>query len=173
VDSSSVFFEFCNQHYGTAFCKEDITVFEFNEHWGVSKREIQELWLKCREGILYQRVKLYPGAAEMLLWLSEYYNLHLITNQPPNEYVSAFLSQNLPNQFRELHFCSRPDTMSVYRSKSSVCKMIGANTLLEDHPKNVRECAEADIHVYMFEQPWNRGYEFPLLSDKVTRVAHW
>ena len=53
-----------------------------------------------------------------------------------------------------------------------MCRRIGASILLEDHLFNTERCATDGIHVYLFEQPWNR-HELPILPGAIVRTNDW
>ena len=172
ADSSQVFRQFCNHHYGTNFTKEEITEFQFEKQWCVSKEEINDLWMKFEAE--KPEIHPLPGAKEKIPLLADQHTLHIITNRPVSmrDSTERWLTQHLLRHFSELHFCSSAKTLKTFRTKSSVCKQIGAPILLEDHPHNAHICASDGIHVYLFDQPWNRQ-EFPLLAGAIIRVSCW
>lgn len=173
ADFSSAFIEFCRIHYGVEKKKQDFTHTNFLSVWGVPIKEIQK---RLQEFDQQSLVNLSPmtGAEEMIKRLSKKYELHAITHRTPSIFPNtrSWISRHFPDAFAGIHIGGREDGLSAY-PKSAVCKKLGINIILEDHPQNARQCAEDGIHVYLFNQPWNQHEEFPLLAGAIFRVAGW
>lgn len=172
ADSHEPFLQFLNRYYQTQIAKEEITEFAVEKWLKVTKDEVMQHWMKfSRENhVIAPR----PGAHAMLARLADRYELHIITNRPTSmrETSEQWIAEHFPGIFSELHFCSSRKTMRTFRTKSSVLKRLGAHILLEDHPDTAHACASDGIHVYVFDQPWNRQ-DFPLLTGALVRVQDW
>lgn len=172
AEFSVEFIKFCNLKYGTLFAKKDFTNSEFHEMWGVTKEKLIERIREFDSNGYQNYIKPLPGAKEAITKLSQVHELHIITNRSIefSENTEKWVNTHFPLAFSEIHFCSRG---AVHlRSKNAVCKSIGANIIFEDHPVNVKKCAEDGIHVYLFDQPWNKE-EFPLHPGAILRVGSW
>ena len=175
VNSSEIFLELLNHHYGTSLIMEQMIHFEFEKHFGISRDELNQRWLEFDANRYQGKITLLPGARDMIMRLSAERELHIITNRPSSMVQSTLelIQAYIPNAVEDVHFCTRPDTLRTYRTKSSVCKHIGAHILVEDHPQNAHICAADSVHVYLMEQPWNKGHEFPLYPGIIVPVRNW
>lgn len=174
ADSAPIFFGFCNRYYGTDFQKKEFTDPDFYKLWKVSREEMLARWKEFDWAATQEDIPPLPGAQEMVVRLAAKHELHIITNRPAdlNQSTIRWIDKHFPEVFAKTHFCTKKGEFKTFRTKSSVCKNIRANIILEDHPHNARICATDGIHVYLFDQPWNRQ-EMPLLAGAVIRVSSW
>lgn len=70
---------------------------------------------------------------------------------------------SLAELFEEVHFGNHFALEGVARPKSEICRSIGARVLIDDNPRYAVECAEAGIHVLLFD--WNNAYPWSKTSD--------
>ena len=173
------FIEFCNARYGTNLKITDFTDPDINKPWCLSKNEvtrrINEFNAIDGERHLLPR----SGSQKMIRKLARQGKLHAITNRPIEirENTMWSLDEHFPNMFSEVHFCTKNGGETMVHSKNSVCKRIRAAILLEDHLFNTEKCVAAGIHVYLFDQPWNRHeptrQQLAFMPGAVISVKDW
>jgi uncharacterized HAD superfamily protein len=171
---ADAFVAFCNAQYGTTFRKESFTHPDPLKTWGISYAEMSARWSAFDR--IYAQSSISPllGAQAMVARFARKHSLHLVTHRRAEfkNNTLRWLDQHFERMFSHVHFCGRRDGLPA-RQKSTVCKTIDAHIILEDHPHVARECAENGIHVYLFNQPWNRSHDFPPLAGGVVRVKDW
>jgi hypothetical protein len=77
---------------------------------------------------------------------------------------------SLAELFEEVHFGNHFALEGVARPKSEICRSIGARVLIDDNPRYAAECAEAGIHVLLFD--WNNAYPWSKTSDGKYDLRH-
>lgn len=56
------------------------------------------------------------------------------------------------------------------KNKSELCKEHGIEIMIEDNAEYAKELADAGIHVYLLEKPWNRSYSNGM-NPNITKVS--
>lgn len=167
------FIEFCNATYGTARTKKDFNRPEISQTWEISHAE---MLLRANTFAAQSMMKVSPrqGAQKMVSRLVKKHSLHIITNRPVEIRATTelWVNRHFPMIFSGIHFCTKDGGNTILRSKGATCKGIGVAIMLEDFIKNAESCAQAGVHVYLFDQPWNQQ-EVPLLAGAIIRVSDW
>lgn len=163
-------------HHHNTFHKEPIMTFEgiytydMTELYGVP---IEELVHRVRYFCHNHHDEITPIASrDSLLELSRQFDPHVVTSRCESlrDITSDWLKQNELDLFQELHFTNGfGSTFPHKRSKTEVCRKIGATVLIEDGPENALDVADGGIRVFLFDRPWNRDVE----HHNITRVHSW
>lgn len=171
---SAAFLAFSRTMYGSWLEEEQLTNPDFVAAWKIPREELMRRIVHFNTTRSKQDMLPLPGAQAMIARIAQKHSLHIVTNRPVEIAATTmeWVEQHFPGMFSDAHFCSRGKESRTFRSKSSVCKTIGASILLEDHPHNIISCAGDGIHIYLMDQPWNRQ-EFPLLPGAIIRVSSW
>ena len=172
ADFSSAFIAFCGEHYGKCVKKEDFTHVDFWRGWGVSREKLVS-WLGAfNESYAEERMLPLPGSQEVICQMAECHELHVITSRPLEiaQGTVRWIERHFGKSFLDVHFCTTKGGLVSTRSKKTVCEMLGAKILLDDHPQNADECSSNGIQVYLFDQPWNRHIE---QGPQIVRVFSW
>jgi len=92
---------------------------------------------------------LEKGADEVIRWLSQFYNIHIVTSRKPEylEYVEDIIyNNNLAQYITDIH---SSDT------KAELVSYMNAVALIEDNPKYILKYMN-DIDILIFDKPWNK-----------------
>ena len=172
ADFFPVYLDFHNRKYDTNFCKEDFVRWDFPGIFGVTKEESVKRLIEFDESNCRKDILPLSGAQEMTVRLAKKHVLHIITSRPLEiaEATIQWIEKHFPKVFSKAHFCSMNGGLVHFRSKSSVCQLIGATMLIDDHPNNAISCSEDGIQVCLFDQPWNRHIES---SSNIVRMFSW
>ena len=172
----STWLTFCNQLYGENFHTEQFIHHRYEEIWNISS---EEKFLRFNAFIKTGSIVGIPplvGAQETVTRLAKDHQLHIITARSSGiaKATHEWISRHFPEIFKGIHFCSKDfGTTTVYhRPKHIVCKELGVDLLIDDHPENILLSAQEGIRSYLFDQPWNRTES---LSDNphITRIFSW
>jgi uncharacterized HAD superfamily protein len=173
ADSMRTIVDLQNKQYGTLYKLQDVTSFGFENVWGGTKEE----WEVKVSGFLSTKylAALSPvaGAVSGIAALKKRgHELYIVTGRSEN-YVEAteqWIAEHFPDTFTSVHYGNHVlSGPSERRDKSDICKEYGIEVMIEDYMKNAKECADAGIRVFLFDQPWNQGE----LSPNMERVKSW
>ncbi|GAV73992.1 NT5C domain-containing protein [Cephalotus follicularis] len=119
-----------------------------------------------------------PGAQNALHRLSRLYNLSVVTSRQNaiKDHTIEWIEKHYHGLFQEIHFGNHFALDGESRSKSEICRSLGAKVLIDDNPRYAIECAEAGMRVLLFDYensyPWCKTdsiNQHPL----VTKVHNW
>ncbi|XP_058079062.1 uncharacterized protein LOC131227306 isoform X2 [Magnolia sinica] len=119
-----------------------------------------------------------PGAHQALLRLSTFCNLSIVTSRQNaiKDHTIEWIEKHYPGLFQEIHFGNHFALDGQSRSKSEICRSLGAKVLIDDNPRYAVECAEVGIKVLLFDYdnsyPWCKtGSE--TTHPLITKVLNW
>ncbi len=170
IDIDDVLFPFVvgvAKHYnglkGAALTPADFFSFNFDEVWGGTVEESVEI---VYDFLSTDCLALQPvaGAQEVLGRLKEDFNLVLVTarNDEFRPQTASWLQQHFPGLFRDVVFAGNHYDNRGFRAKGDICKELGADLLIDDHPKNILSAVEAGISGILFgEKAWTVMGELP------------
>lgn len=103
-------------------------------------------------------IPVIPGAQRSLASLSTLYDLVVVTSRQHviREPTLRWLNAHFPDTFVDVHFGNHYALTGPSKSKSEICKQVGAQVLIDDNPRYALECARAGIHVLLFD--WDGSY---------------
>jgi len=180
VDWDDVVFDFNghfapwhNQHFGTDVVYEKIASFRLSEVYGGTE-EVMLGRVRQFTHEMHARVRPVEGAPAALLRLKEKYELHVNTSRSETleDMMRDWSGDNTADAFHAYRFTNGFGGLDhhVKRTKSSICKEIGAVVHIEDAPEHAYEVALSGTPVLMPDRPWNRNTALP---KNVTRVYSW
>lgn len=166
--------EFHNRVYGGALCKESFTSYFVHEVWGGGVDEsVSKVWTFYGSDS-FLRMPLVAGAVNAIRRLAEVCEIEAVTGRPHGvaPLTKHMLDEHFVGCFLGIHHTDAFIIgQGVSRPKLDVCKEIGASVLIEDYLGHAIPCAEAGIHVILFDQPWNR--ESVVCGGRIDRVHSW
>ena len=104
--------------------------------------------------------------------LAEHHRLYVVTGRSPilETATTNFINEYFPDVFQSIVFASYL-RKGKSRTKSRICKKLGADLLIEDHLGHALEAAEGGTEVLLFgDYPWNQSENLP---NNITRVKNW
>lgn len=183
---------FVNDKYNANMSVSDICSLRFDQLWNVSVEETNRRMDEFHDSV-YFREQLSPvdeAAFHFLGVLKEKFELHVVTARKSKieNITRDWIETHYPNIFTDIHFGNHyisPEEIeesmakgevrhATKRSKSAICKEIGACLLIDDHLEYAIDCAEQKIPAILFgNYSWNRGVINPEHSAYITRVSKW
>lgn len=177
ADSASAFVAYSNKKWGT-----NLGVDDYSEHWarmwGIDIAEA----LKRRDHIYENEVQIHLDsigeAKSVLTRLAQKYRLIIVTARPVvlQKGTVEWIEKHYEGLFEDIHFAGiwddkhsldHADTLT----KAEIIGELGADYLVDDHPKHCFAVAKAGIPTVLFgDYSWNRGLELP---DGVVRAKNW
>lgn len=154
-------------------------VYDFTKVWRCSRAEADlrvHAFFKSRhfdKGILP-----IPGAYQSLLQIASYCELYVVTSRQNiiKEETLAWIERHYSGIFREVHFGNHFALEGEARTKSEICRGLGAQVLIDDNPAYAMDCAKNGIEVLLFDlnnsYPWSKTWEGPD-HPLITRVDNW
>jgi len=173
ADSMQVIVDLQNKQYGTSYKLRDATSFHLEDIWGGTKEEWQS---KIDEFLSTKHLASLNPMAGVISALDALkkngHELYIVTGRSEN-YVEAteqWIEKHFSDTFNGVHYANHIQAdPGQRREKSDICKENGIEVMIEDYMKNAKECADAGIRVFLFDQPWNQGE----LSANMERVRSW
>lgn len=169
------FVKFSNETWGT-----NLTVEDYDERWAImwqvdheeEKKRAQEIY---QSGIV-EHFGHFEEAVDVLLYLKKRYKLVITTSRvhKVKDYTIRWIEKNFKDIFEEIHLAGLYDklTPNSHRlTKADLVKSIGANYLIDDHPKHCNAAAGVGIKAFLFgDYRWNRDEK---IASGVQRVKDW
>jgi uncharacterized HAD superfamily protein len=183
---------FVNDKYNANMSISDICSLRFDQLWNISVEETNRRMDEFHDSV-YFREQLSPVdemAFHYLGLLKEKFELHVVTARKSKieNITRDWIETHYPNVFTDIHFGNHyispeeaEESMAkgevkhaTKRSKSSMCKDIGACLLIDDHLEYAIDCAEHKLPAILFgNYSWNRGVISPQHAPYITRVSKW
>ncbi len=176
ADSAAGFVSFSNNKWGT-----NLTVDDYTEDWAVMW-QIEHAVSVQRAQTIYQSgvVRNFQHSEEsidVLKKLKQNYKLVVTTSRSKKvqEDTHEWLDRHYQGIFDDIHFAGFYDVYtphSTKMTKAELCKSIGADYIVDDHPKHCFAAAEAGIKAVLFgDYIWSR--KLGKLPPDVTRARNW
>ncbi len=174
MDFNAGFLASHNHLYNTVLTYENLIDYDNWERvYGCDKETMLKRAKDFYHSPEHMLVSPVPGATEAIAKLSNNYSLQIVTSRPDSvrEKTLAWLELHFPKLFHDFHFTNiyAGEVGTKPKSKSEVCKEIGALVLIDDALRHATEVATAGIPVLLPDRPWNRQHT----PAGVTRVNTW
>ena len=141
---------------------EDITAYLFQEALGYSDEMEVHVRAEIDRRDLLRDLPEIPGALEAIRRLARRHDVHFITARPGEKWGGVT---------REWLDCRGfPYTSLRFREGRKADASEGFDLFVDDYLENALDLVAQDIHVCLYDQPWNR---VPDLPSGCTRVRSW
>jgi 5'(3')-deoxyribonucleotidase len=167
---------YSNQKWGTKLQVDDYDE-DWAKMWGVDHQErLKRAQHLYRSGLVSTFQKI-DEAKHVLEKLSKKYKLVITTSrvQAVQKDTLEWIDRYYKGLFDEVHLAGFFDGghQDAYKmTKAELCKSIGADYLIDDHPKHCFAVAEAGMITLLFgDYVWNRNIKE--LPPGVIRVKNW
>ncbi|KAI5081742.1 hypothetical protein GOP47_0001485 [Adiantum capillus-veneris] len=162
-------------------CEHNISefhVYDFTKVWQCTRAEADlrvHSFFKSKhfdKGILP-----IPGAHKALLQIASFCNLCVVTSRQNiiKEETLAWIERHYSGIFSEVHFGNHFALEGEARTKSDICRGVGAHILIDDNPVYALDCAKSGMEVLLFDfnnsYPWSKNQEPQ--HPSITRVHDW
>uniref|UniRef100_A0A2P2PKF9 Uncharacterized protein MANES_16G088800 n=1 Tax=Rhizophora mucronata TaxID=61149 RepID=A0A2P2PKF9_RHIMU len=170
---------FIADRYSLNHSVSEYHVYEFFKIWNCSRDEADIRVHEFFKTPYFKRgIHPIPGALKVLRRLSRLCKLSVVTSRQNviKDHTIEWIGEHYPGVFEEIHFGNHFALDGESRTKSEICRSLGAKVLIDDNPRYAIECAEVGIKVLLFDfensYPWSKTDsvdQHPL----VTRVHDW
>jgi uncharacterized HAD superfamily protein len=169
ADSLASFIKFYNKHYDKTLKYEDFTAYTLNEIKGMPIEDEKKILEHYDDSEEFDNIQPMNGAIEAIEKLSKKNKIIIVTSRTRDkqEKTKKWVEKFLKN-IADIHFI-RANYSEHNKTKAETCKMIKADVLIEDNPKYAKDCAKNGIKVLLFDYPWNKKVNSPLIK----RVHSW
>lgn len=173
VETAPGVIKYYNAKYGTNVTLENYYSDSF-KHWKVpdfatAVRQVNE-YADTEE---YMKLKPTKHSIEVITGLDKHYELVIITGRPDiiGEVTRIWLAKHYPVLFKDIVFTNFYDP-DKRRTKGEICKELGVELLIDDHPAHLLSVAEQGIDGFLFGNfPWTTmPAKFP---PSIKRVKDW
>ena len=172
VNLTDRFRQFHNDTNSTTVRKDQSGTYEFEVLYGTTPEEMTRRVRVFFDSGYCIDIQPIEGAQEEVARLAEKNTLYVVTARPTfaRYPTQRCLDLLFPDSFSEVYLTNQWRGQGEARTKSSVCKEIGAEVIVEDSLKHAQDCAEQGIHVKLVDRPWNQVAE---LHPNISRVYSW
>lgn len=182
VDMDSVIAEiirpldtFHNKKYKTNFTYEDHITYDLRLVWKCSNEEVFRRIFDYYESEEFLTTTPVEGSQKALKELSKKHSLHLITSRPLSlEKIShVWLNTFFPHIFTSIHHTNQmsPDGRERGAKKSTICKKIHADCMIDDYLTYALDCANSGIKTFLFPAPWNKNIR--ICHPRLQKATSW
>ncbi len=179
IDIDDVLFPFVdgiasyhNELKGTNLTVDDFVSYNFHEVWGGDVEETEQM-VHAFLSMDHLRLQPIPGAKDALARLSEDFTVVLVTarNELFAQETVTWLRHHLPSLFSHVIFAGNPHDGRPFRPKGIICEELGAQLLIDDHPRNLLSAAEHGIDGVLFgTKAWSVR---PEAATRITPCVDW
>ncbi|DBB00916.1 hypothetical protein WJX77_002112 [Trebouxia sp. C0004] len=171
--------KYCLETHGLNFDIPDYSDYNFHKIWGCTRDESNHIvheFFKSHHfavGVLPM-----PGALHSLQRLNATSDLVIVTSRQHviQKPTLDWLELHYPGIFAEVHFGNHWALEGKSKSKSEICRELGAKVLIDDNPIYAVECANAGINVLLYDwhltYPWSKTADGPS-HPLIRRVTDW
>ncbi len=167
------FLEFYNRKNKTNFAMKQFNIYELEEVLGISKEQMSQYVKEFSETSRLD-LPVLIGAIEGIKALKNKNNLYAITGRQneTKEFTENSIKKYFNGSFSGVHLADYHAERGFSTPKYEICKNLGIDLMIEDHPKTALEIAEKNnIPVIVPARPWNKNCSY--LNDKIYRVDEW
>ncbi|KAL8040134.1 hypothetical protein ABFX02_10G079000 [Erythranthe guttata] len=172
--------KFIADRYSQNHSVSEYHVYEFFKIWNCSRDEADVRVHEFFKTHYFKKgIHPLPGAQKAIQNLSKLYDLSIVTSRQNviKDHTIEWIEKHYPGLFQEIHFGNHFALDGLSRSKSEICKLLGAKVLIDDNPRYAIECAEVGIKVLLFDYensyPWCKTEHIPQHHSLITKVHSW
>jgi uncharacterized HAD superfamily protein len=162
-----------NKKYGTQFTLSDHTSFGFHTIWNCTPTEAMNEVYEFYNSPDMEDLQPVAGALDSIRILHQNHTLVFITSRPTviEDKTHTWIKKHLATLSIPIYHTNQFSAETEAKvTKSSICKKLSVEIIVEDSPINTEDCASAGIKVLLFDRPWNKEVAN---SNTITRVKNW
>lgn len=172
--------QFCQEEYGIHHEISEFFIYEYKQIWKCSQEEsTHRVHSFFKHPLFLDGIPVIPGAFEALTRLSDHCDLVVVTSRQHaiQDVTLEWIDRHFPGLFQEVYFGNHFAQHGASRSKSEICKSIGASVLIDDNTGYAMDCAEAGIDVLLYDwdlsYPWSKFPADKPMHPLITVVRNW
>ncbi|CAN0264382.1 unnamed protein product, partial [Ectocarpus sp. 12 AP-2014] len=144
---------FHNDQHGTSLTPASFNSYYFHEVWGGTRAEADAKMVEFfKTPYFLDGIPPLAGATEVLRKHSRSLTFYVVTSRQDSlqAHTKRWIDAHYPGIFAGLRFGNHFSTEGAVRSKPDLCRMIGAEMIIDDNTKYATECASAGIRTLLF-----------------------
>ncbi len=169
-NTQEIFIKFYNETYNENLDFDDFDKYDISDIKDISKERGSQILEEFDKSSYFDMIRPLENAQKVVSELSKKHKLIIITartSEVKNQ-TKKWIKKYFP-KIKEIFFVS--DNYLAYTcKKSSVCKDIGADIIIEDKKNFAIDCSNSGIKVLLFDYPWNRKIGE---HDRIIRINSW
>ena len=176
----SGYVKYYNRVHGTELAVTDFHSYNFTQVHGGTVEYISDLVYAFHDEPEFAEIEPITGALEAVDRLQQIGELHFVTARQEviagktHDWIKKHFGIEKDRIHLGNHWSKDTDVVTLKRTKSEMCRAIGAEVLIDDAPSYATECAEAGMKVFLFdldgEYKWNKPTP---IHENITRVHSW
>ena len=166
------YLKFYNKKFNTHFKIEDITDYNIWNILGGTYEDTVENTALYHDSDIFKTIPVIEGAIKGIKKIKKKHQLVLVTGRPSNtkKMTQIWLNQYFPECFESVNFANHWSKSGEQLKKSTFCKQLGAELLIDDCLEYAQDCGNNGIKVLLMDRPWN---QVESLSENIIRVNSW
>lgn len=164
------FLGYYNNKNNTNFKKDQMNSYNFWELTGGTREDAIKYVDEFYNSPKFDNLPPIDDSIESIKLLSQNNEITFLTSRPLNmrEKTESWLKSNFQDMDHKLILTNAFKEKDP-RSKAEICKKLGISIIIEDNISYALECAEHNMRVILFDQPWNQN----TTRENITRVTSW
>lgn len=164
------------EHYhertGRRFRREDMESYNFWDLWGGTREQAIEVVHDFFSSDRFADVRPVQGAVEAIEVLSRQHGLVIVTARPKSieDETRRWVAGHFGESFQGVHLANHFSKEGEELKKSSICRQLEVDLMIEDSLEHAEDCAERGIPVVLLESPWNSNQPAPA---GIIRAGSW
>lgn len=156
--TSRRFLEFNEEKY-----RKNINFDQFNGSFsnslGITPEEVNRRWNLFFKDKKYGYSRPEPGLVDFLKMIKVRYKIIVVTGQMETwrEHTEKWIDLYMRDIFEKVVILN--SNQNDVKSKGCVCKENNCLFLIDDDPRNIKDCLELGVGGVLYNQPWNRQYK--------------
>ena len=175
------YIEHYNNKFGTCHARDDFHSYDFSKVQGKHVNEIAATISEFHESPAFiENYPLLPGSVEGVNQLQSIGDVHVVTARQYElkDVTEKWLKKHFMLEHDRLHIGNHFSNNSFEkRSKSQICRQIGAGLLIDDNLDYAIDVATSGVPVILFDwdgqYKWNKPQDGQQLPTNIHRVTSW
>lgn len=168
-DSDKTFRKYINQYFDINLKREDITHYYYEKVLGISTKQMYKFYDEFTKNKLWLEIPLLPQAQSCMDYLSEKYNITIITSR--NEKLRAITEKWLAK-----NKIKYSNLIMLKEGEKKLTKVLQNNidihALIEDRLDIAEEFCKEGIKVFLFNYQWNQDKK-KKTNPNLIRINGW
>ncbi len=176
----SGYVEYYNRMHASDFKVSDFHSYDFTKVHGGSREYIADLVYAFHDEPEFDEIEPITGSLEAVHQLQQLGELHFVTARQEaianktHYWIKKHFGFDKHRIHIGNHWTRGSDPVLHKRTKAEMCHAIRAEILIDDAPGYALECAEAGMHVFLFDLHGEYGWNKPTpIHANITRVCSW
>jgi uncharacterized HAD superfamily protein len=177
--------KYWNRVHGSSISVADFTSYDFGRvHTGHTRAYISDMVYAFHDEPEFVAIEPLAGSLEAIRALQQIGDLHFVTarqaaiSQQTHDWIKRHFNIDSDRIHMGNHYTRPGDVCTEKRTKAEMCKAINASVLIDDSLGYATECANAGMHVLLFDLEGTYGWNKSCptgnpLHPNITRVHSW